>query len=356
MDQRYLGEKCKNHPILDADGRCATCWGYFCDACLDDIGDHRYCEECAPAAQKKLLASQQAQIETRKRLDLRLLMYTLILMLGVVIGGSVIYLNGGLDQFFGSYIPSYQVTSRPKSLGAKLNGFELIKTKHFNIYYHSADAADIVNTNAEDYFTRILADLLIYEKDVMVRGKFNILIVKDNAEFTTLFPDVPANRAAMTDYQTKSIVLMESGETGSIKSNLPHEITHAIFFERMNSGNHIPDWIHEGIASYEEAKIDPAQTDARWATYGPDIVSGGGLPLKNLVLPADAGVEDVNFFYAESQSVVSYLINSYGMLKFMKYSTKLQSGAVMDTAIKSVYSPGITNLTDLELKWRASIS
>lgn len=356
MDRRYLGEKCKNHPILDADGRCATCWGYFCDACLDDIGEHRYCEECAPAAQEKFQALQEAEKETLKRLDLRLLLYTLILLLGVVIGGSVIYLNGGLDQFFGSYIPSYQVTNQPKTLGNKLDGFELIETKHFRIYYHGADSADIVNRTAEDYFTRILTDLLIYEKDVLLRGKFNIIIAKDNAEFSAIFPDVLTNRAAMTDYETKSIVLIEGAENGAIQNNLPHEITHAIFFERMNSGNHIPDWLHEGLASYEEAKIDPTQTDARWATFGPDIVSGGGLPLKDLTLKADAGPEDVNFFYAESQSAVSYLINTFGMLKFMKLSTKLQSGQEMDAAIDAIYSPALINLTDLEQKWRVSIS
>jgi hypothetical protein len=356
MDRRYLGEKCKNHPILDADGRCATCWGYFCDACLDDIGDHRYCESCAPAAQQKHVAAQQEEIETRKRLDLRLLMYTLILMLGVVIGGSVIYLNGGLDQFFGSYMPSYQVTNQPKTLGTKLDSFESIETKHFNIYYHSADSADIVNRNVENYFNQILADLLIYEKDVMLRGKFNIIIVKDMTEFTDIFPDVPGNRVAMTDYETKSIVVIESGDTGSVETNLPHEITHAIFFERMNSGNHIPDWIHEGLASYEEAKFNPVQTDARWASFGPEIVSGGGLPLKGMVLAADAGSEEVNFFYSQSQSIVSYLINNYGMLKFMKLSTKLQSGADIDATIKTTYSPDLINLTDLDLKWRASIS
>lgn len=356
MDRRYLGEKCKNHPILDADGRCATCWGYFCDACLDDIGEHRYCEACAPAAHKKLLAAKQAELEIRKSLDLRLLMYTLILMLGVVIGGSIIYLNGGLEQFFSIYIPSYQITNKPKSLGTKLDGFESIKTKHFTIYYHSADTVDIVYRTAEDYFNRILADMLIYEKDVMVRGKFKIIIAKDQAELGTIFPDVLANRAAMTDYETKSIVLLEGEENGPMQNNLPHEIAHAIFFERMGSGNRIPDWLHEGLASYEEAKFDPTQTDARWATFGPDISSDGGLPLKDLTLKTDAGTEDVNFFYAESQSVVSYLVINYGMLKFMKLSAKLQSGSNMDAAIQSAYSPDLTNLTDLEQKWRASIS
>lgn len=353
---RYLGEKCKNHPLLDADDRCATCWGYFCDACLEDIGEHRYCGECAPVALEKYNAARQAATEERKRLDLRLLLYVLIALLAVIIGGGTIYFNGGFDQFLGSYMPSYQVSTSPKTLGSKLNDFKIAKSEHFDIYYHSADIADNVNRLAEDYFNRILADLLIFEKDVMSRGKFNIVIAKDNDELKNIFPDVLTGRAAMTDYETKTIIIVEANEAGNIQTDLSHEITHAIFFERMNSGNHIPAWIHEGISSYEEAKIDPTQTGARWATFGPDISGGGGLPLKDLAIKAEAGPEEVNLFYAESYSVVKYLIDTRGMLKFMKLSTSLQSGKNIDAAIKTVYDPDLTSLSNLEVKWRTSLN
>ncbi len=352
---RYLGEKCKNHPILDADGRCATCWGYFCDACLEDIGDHRYCEECAPAAMEKFNSKQQVAVEQRKRLDMRLLVYTLVLLLAVIIGGWIVYSMGGIDQYFGNYIASYQVLSKPIPLGSKVNGFEVAKTDDFSIFYHTPVFADPIIANVETYFNKILSDTLIYKKDVMARGKFNLVIVADNAELKKIFPDVLANRAALTDYETKSIVLVEANESGNVQINLTHELAHAIFFERMRSGNKIPPWIHEGLASYEEAKFDSSQIDARWATFGPEIAQGGGLALAKLVLPDSAGPDEVNLFYAESQSVVAYMINTFGMDKFVKMSAQIQNGGEINKVIKDVYGPNLTGLNDLEKKWRESL-
>jgi hypothetical protein len=351
-----LGEKCKNHPALDADGRCATCWGNFCDACLEDIGDHRFCEECAPAALEKFNAISQAAHEERQHLDTRLLLYTLVLLLATVVGGWILYFTGSLDQIFGGYIGAYTVLSKPISLDSKLNGFKVAKTEDFNIYYHTPVFADPIIANVDGYFNKILGDMLIFKKDVMSRGKFNLIIVADNNELTKIFPDVLANRAAMTDYETKSIVLVEANETGNVQINLTHEIAHAIFFERMSSGNKIPSWIHEGLASYEEAKFDPTQVNARWATFGPEIIQGGGQPLSKLTLADSAGPDEVNFFYAQSHSALAYLINAYGMEKLVKMSAQIQNGVEIDKAIKDVYGPSLSSLADLDKKWRESLS
>lgn len=354
---RDIEEHCKNHPILMADGRCAACWGYFCDACLDDIEDRRYCEDCAPAARNKL-EEAQAVVERaeRSKLDLRLLMYALIIMLGVVVGGTIIMTNGGLEQFFTSYVANYQTTTKAQTLGTKLNGFQLLKTDHFNVYYHNADLADLVARPLEERFQSILNDLLIYQKDVLGRGKFNVIIVKDDAELKSLFSDVLANRVAMTDYATKSIVIVEANETGNVMIDVTHELTHAVFFERMTSGNKIPQWVHEGLASYEEARYNSAMVDARWATYGPSIAQGGGHPLAEMItVPENATPEEINLFYAESESVVAYLINNYGMLKFMRLSTRLQAGRDMESSIKAIYDPQLVSLDDLQTKWQASL-
>ena len=254
---RELREHCKNHPILEADGRCATCWGYYCDACLDDIGNHQYCEKCAPAAQVKLDEEANAiKQEEQKRLDLRLLMYTLIILLGVVIGGSIIMLTGGIEQFFSDYTGRYQIQTKPISLESKLSDFEVIKTDHFNIYYHNGDLANVISSQLEERYKTILSDLLIFDKDVTTRGNFNILIVNDDTEFKSIYPDILPNRVAMADYETKAIVLVEANEQGNAMINLTHELAHAIFFERMGSGNKIPDWMQEGLASYEESNFD----------------------------------------------------------------------------------------------------
>lgn len=353
---RELREHCKNHPILEADGRCATCWGYYCDACLDDIGERRYCEKCAPEAQAKLDEEHEAiKKEELKRLDMRLLLYTLIILLGVVVGGSIIMLTGGIEQFFGSYMGRYQVQNKPISLGSKLTEFEVIKTDHFNVYYHNGDMANAVTAQLEDRYKAILSDLLIFDKDVLARGNFNILLVTDDTEFKKIYPDILPNRVAMADYATKAIVIVEANEQGNFMVNLTHELAHAIFFERMGGGTRIPDWMQEGLASYEESRFDSSQTDARWSTYGAAIAQGEGKPLNGLTLAEDASPEEINLFYAESQSVVNYLITNYGMLKFMTLATKLQAGKDIDAAIASTYEKQIASLDDLQAKWLESL-
>jgi hypothetical protein len=140
-----------------------------------------------------------------------------------------------------------------------------------------------------------------------------------------------------------------------VQIDLAHEIAHAIFFERMNSGNKIPAWIHEGISSYEEAKFDAAQVDARWATFGPEITQGGGQPLASLTLSDAAGPDEINIFYAQSQSVINYLISNYGMEKLVKMSAQVQTGTEIDKAIKNIYGPDLNSLSELEKKWRESL-
>jgi hypothetical protein len=200
-----------------------------------------------------------------------------------------------------------------------------------------------------------MSEFLIFENDVMDRGKFNILIVSDDAEFTKIFPDALTGRVAMTDYETKTIVIVAANETGDPLINLTHEMAHAVFFERMGGGTKIPGWIHEGLSSYAEARYNSSQVDLRWTTFGAGIIQNGGQPLTTLAAPETNGPEEVSRFYAQSYSVVRYLIDNYGMLKLMKLGVKLQSGKKIDTSISEVYAPDITGLGDLETKWLVSI-
>jgi hypothetical protein len=200
-----------------------------------------------------------------------------------------------------------------------------------------------------------MSEFLIFEDDVMGRGKFNILIVTDDAEFTKIFPDALVGRVAMADYETKTIVMVAANETGDPLVNLTHEMAHAIFFERMGGGTKIPDWIHEGLASYIESHYNSSQVDLRWTTFGADIAQTGGQPLTSLSAPKTNNPEEVSRFYTQSYSVVRYLIDNYGMLKLMKLGIKLQSGKDIDKSLGEVYAPDITNLSDLETKWLVSI-
>lgn len=351
---RELSENCRNHPMLEADGRCGRCWGFFCDACLEEIGGHLYCESCAPAARLKHEAVV-AEMEERRRLDLRLLVYVLSGVLGVVIIAFVLYFNGVLDDIFATYVPAYQVTNRTRSLGSKVDGYQTTSTDHFKIYYHSAAVATAVAPLAEQDFAAILKDLLIYEKDVTKRGKFNIIMPADEAELNMLFTDIPPTRIALTDYPTKSIVFIENSDLPAVHRDLSHELTHAIVFERFESASRIPEWLTEGLASYEEAGIDPSQVAARWTTYGPGIAGGGRIPLASLAVTDGSSQEEVNIFYAESYSVVNYMITNYGMLKFMKLLAELESGEDIDSAIDKIYPQELTGLSDLEKKWLAPL-
>jgi hypothetical protein len=111
----------------------------------------------------------------------------------------------------------------------------------------------------------------------------------------------------------------------------------------------IPNWLNEGLAMYgegglqsgQQAQLDQAKT-------------AGQLPsLRSLAGGFSETSDRANLSYAESYSVVNYLINTYGRDKMTSFLLALRDGASTDAALHSAFGFDTDGLEDA---WRTSIN
>jgi hypothetical protein len=105
---------------------------------------------------------------------------------------------------------------------------------------------------------------------------------------------------------------------GFFDSTLPHELGHIIFREFIGFKAEVPAWFEEGVAMYQEkAKRWGAHDTVRAAIKDGTFKSLNELSLTPLRYSADN--QSVNLFYAESASVVNFLITEYGQQRCVRF-------------------------------------
>lgn len=137
---------------------------------------------------------------------------------------------------------------------------------------------------------------------------------------------------------------------------LPHELTHLLFKEitaGLKTDARIPLWLNEGIAVYEE-KGRRYEAPVKKA-----LETGQIIPVAEVIAYVSYP-EDLNkraYFYAQSASLVDFLLNKYGGAKFLSFSKKLvRGGKSIDEALSSTYYPRIKNVSQLGDAWLKFLS
>lgn len=128
-----------------------------------------------------------------------------------------------------------------------------------------------------------------------------------------------------------------------------HEFTHILVHNLVSHCYaSLPTWLDEGIAVYAE-KEDHA--------YEEDLVNGAVrnnslFTLRSLSAGFSEDPTRARLAYAQSYSVVNYLVDTYGRDKLNEFMLAFQSGAREETALREVY--GLTP-AELENGWRITV-
>ncbi|MDP8217209.1 MAG: peptidase MA family metallohydrolase, partial [Candidatus Theseobacter exili] len=127
---------------------------------------------------------------------------------------------------------------------------------------------------------------------------------------------------------------------------LSHETAHMIFRELLGPQSQIPLWVDEGIALYLQGQN---QQNISKALIN-EMAKGKILPLRILLAVKEYPPVE-NLFYLESSSLMDFLINNYGMEKFIELAWNLSIGKPADRTISSVYKEIFENAEGLETAW-----
>ena len=135
---------------------------------------------------------------------------------------------------------------------------------------------------------------------------------------------------------------------GLDRDSMIHEMTHLLMDEALDSPlAKVPAWLNEGLAMYFET-----HSGGREATVSRAAGRGELLPLRSM--GAVPGIpSDVRLFYAQSWSLVDYMMNTYGDQSMSALLGALNEGRSIDEAVRIAYG---MDINELENRWKTSLS
>ncbi len=232
--------------------------------------------------------------------------------------------------------------------------FEETKSRHFIVYHEEGVGRDFVEATiefAERYYGELTEKLGFVRYDYWTwDDRAKIYIYADQGSYME-DTGQPAWSGGLAAYHEKTIRVFPRG-AGFFDALLPHELGHIVFHEVI--GSHVvPTWLDEGVACY----LEPARRFGSQKMALDAIEDGTFIPLKELheMDPRELADDDqVELFYAESVSLLTFIVETFGIDRFNAVCDKIKEGRTFERAVKSCLF-GVQDLEDLARMWEDSL-
>jgi len=162
-----------------------------------------------------------------------------------------------------------------------------------------------------------------------------------------IYPQEWTGGVAFTRYGIMAIgIAPEKLDWG--KKAIAHELTHLVIHQvTLNPYNEIPTWLDEGLAMRSEGSLS-----ASFSLYLDRAIAEGSLiSVQSLSSPFSAYADEASLSYAQSYSLVEFLIDSYGQGKMFELLNAFKEGSTYDGALEKVYGFDMDGLDDLWQDW-----
>ncbi len=162
-----------------------------------------------------------------------------------------------------------------------------------------------------------------------------------------IFPQEWTGGVAYTRFSTIAIGI-SPGNLDWGKRAMTHELTHLVIHQMVfNPYNDLPTWLDEGLAMYSEGPLEPVFLSLLVEAIKED----GLITVRSLSSPFSAYAEESMLAYAQSYSLVDFLINNYGQGKMLELLSIFREGSGYDEALLKVYGFDMDGLNDLWLSY-----
>jgi len=265
--------------------------------------------------------------------------------------GALIVFQSGCVPIPEDELPQDDVAApAQQAFGPLDGGGSEVDSQHFRIHAYSQQDASKISLDAESDYNRITSDTNLFSFSPAV--PYEIFVYGSQDEFMKKTGEPQwANGICIG----KSMYVFSSPY---LNLTVSHQLTHLIFVEFMGSQGQVPDylWVNEGLAVYEEIK-------AATVNGAPNMYAGIDATLRQQPIPIDQLVHlapstekdyQVSPWYAESESIVNYIINRGGNAGFASFLGNLRNGQTTDAAVASAYTGVWTNLNGVYQSWLSS--
>jgi hypothetical protein len=216
--------------------------------------------------------------------------------------------------------------------------WEIRETPHFSLYYQQKDhlLADYIMERVEEDYKRIIRHIGI---DPGIKAR--VYIAPDRSSYRALQPSGKKTHkwSIGVFYPHQNLILLLSPKVQKethpdLQQIMAHELTHFILYTvTREKGIDLPIWLHEGLAMYEAKQWNwhyrriMAETALTRSFLPLSSITKGFPPQKRL---ADRA-------YAQSISLIAYIINKYGADYLNRLIRNLVGGKQTSEAFFNVF-------------------
>ncbi|UCE98172.1 MAG: peptidase MA domain-containing protein [Dehalococcoidia bacterium] len=157
-----------------------------------------------------------------------------------------------------------------------------------------------------------------------------------------IFPHEWTGGVAFTTYGTVAIGISPNNlEWG--RRTIVHELTHLVTQQMTyNPYNSVPVWLNEGLSMYAEGDMQPVfESYLKQAVLSDELIT-----VRSLASPFSADTELSYLAYAQSMSIVDFLIDNYGHEKILELLYVFRVGSSYNEALTKVYGFDMGGLND----------
>jgi len=216
------------------------------------------------------------------------------------------------------------------------------------IYWHrgTRSFARELMAAAQQALTRLTEDTGAYlEKPV----KLYIYANAQDLREAMIYPQEWTGGVAFTRHGVIAIGIA-SGTLDWGKRAVAHELAHLVNHQMtFNPYGDLPRWLDEGLAMYAEGQLK-----LEFEYFLDEAITEESLiPVRSLSSPFSAYAGQSYLSYAQSYSLVEFLIDNYGQEKMLQLLNTFKRGIDYDTALEKVYG---FDMDGLDALWRDYIA
>jgi hypothetical protein len=217
-----------------------------------------------------------------------------------------------------------------------------------NLYWYKGDAAfaRALMSTAQQSLAKMAADT-----GASPAKNIDIYIYNGSRDLqgSMIYPSEWTGGVAFTSHNVVAIGISPDSLTWG-QGAMSHELTHIVINQvTFNPYSGLPVWLNEGLAMYSEGALTP-----QFSVPLANAVSAGALiSVRSLSSPFSADSAKANLSYAESYSLVNFLVKQYGADKMSELLDTFRQGSAYDNAFQKTYG---FDLDGLQTGWKTSLS
>jgi len=214
-------------------------------------------------------------------------------------------------------------------------------------WYQGGDsfARELLNA-CEEGLARLTGDIGTYTERPI---KIYVYASASDLLGAMIFPYEWTGGVAFTEFSTVAIGISPARLDWG-KRALVHELTHLVVHQAtFGPYGQLPTWLDEGLAMYNEGELESHfRSRLQTAIRDDKLIS-----VRSLCSPFSAETEEAYLSYAQSYSLVEYLLDNYGQDRMLDLLTLLKRGSTYDEGLMEVYD---FDIDGLDARWRATLT